>query len=379
MATKGLGVKWVPLLCFLIFILVSGDLARGPSRLDLSLPYPGKGRLSSRESPFRYAIHTLFLDEVVASLAADVGFDTVVQVFPWRDLNPYPNFYDWQASDYMVHTAHAYGLDLVVRLDMPPEWATLPDEYAYGGLPFDLPAYADFIETVAERYRGDVAGYIIWNEPNLAAEWSCSGGDALQHWESFDGWVANPADYVLVLCTVYDIIRVADPDAQVVSAGLAPTNEFSSRAMDDREFLRQMYIAGAAGCFDVLSVHDYGYGLSPEDERDAHSGLNLARILDLRDIMLQYDEPKPVWITELGYTVQPGQHPSVSEEEQALYLTGAFGRVRRDWPWVEMLTVWNLCYGLPVGHEMSGYSLVNSDRTPRLAYWALREMLRRGR
>jgi len=329
------------------------------------------------ESRFRKAVHTLFLDKVVAPLAADVGFDTVVQVFPWRDLNPRPNTYDWNASDYMVDTARAHNLDLAVRLDMPPGWAIVPDEYGYGGIPFDLLAYADFVSTVAERYRGHVLGYIVWNEPNLAAEWSRSGGDLPQHWESFDGWVANPADYVTVLCTAYDRIRAADPDALVVTAGLAPTNEFSPRAMDDREFLRRMYAAGAAGCFDVLSVHDYGYGLSPEDQRGAHGGLNLARILDLRDVMLEYSDPKPVWITELGYTVQPGLHPFVTEEEQALYLTGSFERAQRDWPWVEMLTVWNLCYDRLAEDEMSGYSLIEPDLTPRLAYWALQDMFNR--
>ena len=355
------------LMCvFILMLIVTG----GSSQLSEALA-PNR-----RELPFRYAVHTIFLDEVIAPVAADVGFDTVVQVFPWRDLNPQPGSYDWRASDYMVRMARAHDLDIVVRLDMPPAWAIVPDEYGYGGIPFDLLAYADFVAAVAERYRGRVLGYIIWNEPNLAAEWSRSGGDLPQHWESFDGWVADPADYVHVLCVAYDRIRAADPDALVVSAGLAPTNEISPRALDDREFLRRMYAAGGAACFDVLSVHDYGYGLSPEDERGAHDGLNLARILDLRDIMMQYGDPKPVWITELGYTVQPGPHPSVSEEEQAAYLTGAFERVQRDWPWVEMLTVWNLCYGLPPDDEMSGYSLVESDLTPRLAYWALQGMSR---
>jgi hypothetical protein len=327
-----------------------------------------------RELPFRHAVHTLFLDETVAELAVDVGFDTIVQVFPWRDLNPRPGFYDWEAGDYMVRTARAYGLDLVVRLDMPPEWAVVPDACARGGFPFDPHAYADFVGAVAERYRGHVLGYVIWNEPNLAAEWSRSGGDLPHHWESFDGWVARPEDYVSLLCTAQARVRAIDPGALVIGGGLAPTNEFSPRAMDDREFLRQMVVAGAAGCFDVLAVHDYGYGLSPEDERGAHGGLNLARILDLRDVMLEYGDAKPVWITELGYTVHSHVQPPVSEKEQAAYLVGAFERVQQEWPWVEMLTVWNLCYGRQPEDEMSGYSLVEPDLTPRLAYRALQKM-----
>ena len=383
--TRWQGVALVVALFLVLFVLlmVSGSAQTLPVSPDsrtletvhdspgLTAYYPPPGR----EWRFRRAVFTLFLDEAIAPLAADAGFDTVVQVFPWRDLNPSADLYTWEASDYMVRIARTHGLELVVRLDMPPEWAIVP--HRHSGLPFDLVAYADFVAAVVERYQGHVLGYIIWNEPNLAAEWSRSGGDSSQHWESFDGWVAAPVDYVGVLCEAYNVIHAADPDALVVAAGLAPTNEVSPRALDDRLFLRQIYAAGAANCFDVLSVHDYGYGLSPEDERGAHGGLNLARILDLRDIMVAHGDHKPVWITELGYTVQPGLHPSVSEEEQAAYLVGSFERVQRDWPWVEMLTVWNLCYGLPPDNEMSGYSLVEPDLTPRMAYWALRETWKR--
>jgi hypothetical protein len=343
-----------------------------PPLPDPALPFPP----TRREMPFRHAAHTLFLDETVAELAAGARFDTIVQVFPWRDLNPRPDLYDWEASDYMVRTARAYGLDLVVRLDMPPDWAVVLDECAQGGFPFDPGAYADFVAAVAERYRGHVLGYVIWNEPNLAAEWSRSGGDLSHHWDAFDGWVARPEDYVSLLCTAQARVRAVDPEALIVGGGLAPTNESSPRAMDDREFLQQMYIAGVAGCFDVLAVHDYGYGLSSEDERGAHGGLNLARILDLRDVMLEYGDVKPVWITELGYTVHSHAQPPVSESEQADYLVGAFERVRREWPWVEMLTVWNLCYGRSPEDEMSGYSLVEPDLTPRPAYWALQRMIK---
>ena len=219
-----------------------------------NLPPPHQRRGLS----FRNAVHTIFLDEVIAPVVRDGGFDTVVQVFPWRDINPEPDRYVWDASDYMVRMAQTYNLDLVVRLDMPPGWAILPEEYSQGGIPFNLSAYADFVTAVAERYQGYVLGYIVWNEPNLAAEWSRSGGDLNQHWESFDGWVAKPFDYVYVLCTAYQRLRAADPSALVVAAGMAPTNEISPRAIDDREFLRGMYATGAKDCFDVLSVQDYG-------------------------------------------------------------------------------------------------------------------------
>jgi len=342
-----------------------------PAVPDPPLPTP------QPHGTFAHAVHTLFLDETVARLATGVGFDTVVQVFPWRDLNPAPGLYAWEASDHMVRVAHAHGLNLVVRLDMPPDWARATGRGE--GMPFDLGAYADFVSAVAERYRGHVLGYVVWNEPNLAAEWSHSGGDLERHWSTYSGWVADPADYVGVLGVACRRIRAADPAALVVAAGLAPTNENSPRARDDRDFLREMLAAGAADCFDVLAVHAYGYGLDPGTDRATHDGLNLARVLDVRDVMQAQGVDKPVWITELGYTVDGGQHPSVTAAQQGDYLASALTRARQEWPWVEMVTVWNLAYGRAPGDEMAGYSLVAPDLTPRPAYRRLQAVLESAR
>lgn len=161
------------------------DAAHDPPAPDLP-PSPPR-----RDVPFRHAVHTLFLDEPVARLIVEMGFNTVVQVFPWRDFNPARGQYNWQTGDDMVRVASRYGLDLVIRLDMPPDWAVRWDD---GSLPFDVAAYADFIGAVATRYRGYVLGYLIWNEPNLSAEWSRSGETGPGHWEAHEGAVADPAD-----------------------------------------------------------------------------------------------------------------------------------------------------------------------------------------
>ena len=344
----------------------AGAAQHEPPAFDLApLPRPPR--------EFHAAAHTLYLDEVIAQLAVDAGFDTIVQVFPWRDLNPEPGTFTWHAADAMVRVAHDFDLNLVVRLDMPPPWAT---RAVSSGVPFNVSAYADFVEATAMRYRGHILGYIIWNEPNLAAEWSRSGGLASDHWESYEGWVADPADYVGVVGVAYARIEAADPGALVIAGGLAPTNEISERARDDRDFLRALYAHGAPLCFDVLAVHDYGYGLSPYADRATNDELNLARVETAREIMLSHDDTRPVWITEQGYTLQSSVHPAVSQVEQAQYLRGSFERVRAEWPWIEMLTVWNLSYGQPPEGEMAGFSLLNPDGSPRLAFDVLRAYLR---
>lgn len=336
--------------CVLVSLAGCGPAPPSPPPPNLPTPLPHAPR------PFRLAAHTLFLDDVVAALAVEAGFDTIVQVFPWRDLNPRPDHYAWQAADDMVQVAQTHRLDLVVRLDMPPQWARRGNP---SGLPFDLDAYLGFVEALANRYKGHVTGYIVWNEPNLAEEWG--------------GWVARPDEYADVLCRAADRIRQADADALVIAAGLAPTNEYSPRGIDDRAFLQQMLANDVVGCFDVLSAHDYGYGLPPDDPRGDHAGLNLARLLDLYDLMQQAGATQPIWITELGYTIQPGLHPHVSPDDQAEYLLGSFRRVRAEWPWVTMFTVWNLSYTGGTD-EMQGFSIINNDQTTRLAFDAVKQM-----
>lgn len=331
-----------------LFTIAYGAIKNDP----LPAPQPQPDR------PFYLAAHTLLLDESMAQLAQQAGFDSVVQVFAWRDINVQPGLYVWNIADDMVAYAQANQLALIVRLDMPPYWAARVDPV---GLPFDLDAYLAFVEAVATRYRGRIIGYIIWNEPNLAEEWG--------------GWVAKPAQYVDVLCRAFTRLRQIDPAAKVIAAGLAPTNEYSYRALDDRAFLQDMLSSGAAHCFDVLAAHDYGYGLPPTDPHGDHAGLNLARLIDLHDILLATNVSQPIWITELGYTIQPGLHPDVSPADQANYLLGAFERVRTEWPWVQMFTVWNLSY-MGGDDDMQGFSIINTDQSPRPAFDVIKDMRR---
>ncbi|NIV30001.1 MAG: hypothetical protein GWN58_11015, partial [Anaerolineae bacterium] len=82
----------------------------------------------------------------------------------------------------------------------------------------------------------------------------------------------------------------------------APTNHSDTSALDERLYLEAMYAAGAAACFDILGAHPYGFAYPPDDPHDAHDGLNFARLTDLREIMVAWDDgDKPIWATELGW------------------------------------------------------------------------------
>ena len=302
------------------------------------------------------AVHTLRADDDMLRLASEGGFDAVVQVFSWLEIEPTREEWHWEYPDFVVRAAEHYGLDLIVRLDGLPAWAA--EETAND--------YATFAGNVARRYQGQIKGYIVWNEPNLAREW--------------DSRPPDPAAYTDLLRRAYEAIKAADPEATVVSAGLAPTNHRDNEAMDDRAFLEAMYQAGDGDYFDVLGAHPYGFAYPPDDPQGAHDGLNLARLLDLREIMEAHgDGDKPIWVTELGWTtagVDEGSWLTVTPQQQADYLAGAWRRVR-EWPWLQVFTVWNLSQGLPLTDEMAGYSLLDESGEPKPAYHALRAELNR--
>ena len=63
------------------------------------------------------------------------------------------------------------------------------------------------------------------------------------------------------------------------------------------------------------------------------------------------------------------QVPQAVIDAMADYLVQALEKIHRDWPWVKLVTVWNLSQPEP-GDPFGGYSLLNSTGQPRPAYAA---------
>ncbi len=313
------------------------------------------GCAATSTSP-RLAAHTLRPDDQILQLAQAAGFDTIVQLFPWREIEPTQNQFHWSRPDQIVAGAEYYGLELIIRLDQHPAWASNADQ-TINGPPDKLEDYEDFVQRVVDRYRGRVKAYIIWNEPNLAIEWG--------------GRQPDPVAYTELLKLGYETVKAADPEALVVAAGLAPTNSNDLQAMDERRFLQAMYRAGAGPYFDLLAAHPYSFGQAPHEPASDSEHPSFERLAELRTIMEENgDRSKPIWITEMGWTVDPPpEQPDIgiTPAQQADYLAAALEKIRREWPWVELITIWNLSYPEP-GDPFGGYSLLDATGRPRPAY-----------
>lgn len=316
--------------------------------------------------------------EQTVKMAKEAGIGWAKVMFTWQELEPRKGrFYDdryrkstWDKFDEIISLLERYGIRPIARLDKPPDWALVkPDVAGDRGTPLaQISDYADYVREVAQRYKGRIQHYQIWNEPNLAGEW----GDR----------PPDPAGYTALLKAASDAIRDVDPDALIIAAPLAQTTERSSRALPDTDFLDSMYRLGAGPYFDILFANAYGFERTPEDPPRADV-LNFQRVVLLHDTMVAYgDDKKPVWLNEFGWNAAPPSFPlnklhwgRVTEEQQADYTINAIN-IARSWEWMGVMCLW---YFRQVGDinpsERSDYYFraVDVDFTPRLVYHALQK------
>jgi hypothetical protein len=304
-------------------------------------------------------------------LARQAGFTHAYVVLDWANVQPTPGRFAWDDGapndlDNFITAARASGLRLIVRLGRPPAWAGAPASLN----PADLERLA---AGVAARAKGVAAGYEIFNEPNLPYEW---------------GGTPDPAGYARLLAAASRGIKRTDAGALVLAAGLAPHTGGTQGTMEDVDFLRGMYAAGARSSFDVLGIHPYGGNAAPEQD-PAACGICFRRAELYRQVMVeQGDEAKSAWVTEFGYLhttgVDLGQYNwlKVSPEQQATYLSGAFEFGRHNWPWLGGMVVFNLDFDTvpwnPVNLGVYWFALLNPDRSPRPAYLAMKALAKPG-
>jgi polysaccharide biosynthesis protein PslG len=263
------------------------------------------------------------------------------------------NSWHLRKADFCVEEAHKRGIKVLATLWWTPEWAN------GGGGPYVPPTnpqdYADFARWAAERWRGKVSAWEVWNEPDP--------------WQTFFQGTLN--QYVALLRAAYPAFKAGDPNALVTLGG--PSSN------DDR-WIEQVYALGAKGSFDVLSTHPYqGVGDAPPDKPDDGNRWWFTHVPAVRDVMLRYgDGAKPIWFTEFGWSAH-GNWPGianwqrgVSPEQQGDYLVRAIRYTQAHYPYVPVM-FWYKERANPQGTDahQEGYGLLNADLSERPVYEAL--------
>ena len=252
--------------------------------------------------------------------------------------------------------------------------------------------------------------YEIGNEPNLS-------GDGF--WGSQN---VNPEAYADLVCAISPVIKSVDPQALVISAGLAPVgpwgSEYWSDVMDETVFAQRMLarmkaVNNGQFCIDGFGYHPHGFAFTPEtDYHNAPNGFAFRSAERMHDVMAAAGATQmQMWATEFGWIRHPESDPwtdengrvssytwcggqpemsgflwmLVTEQQQADYLVRAFQYADANWPWMGPMFVWNLdfFYRGTLCTPQRFYSLFHAtdgnpnSLSPTLAFVALANMPKR--
>jgi hypothetical protein len=235
---------------------------------------------------------------------ADLGVRWLRVDAAWSELETAPGRWEWDNLDRLVGGARARGLSVLLVLGTCAPWVR-PDAADWNHGPTtdaERRGFAGFAATTARRYKGRVAAYEIWNEPNLPGSWSPT---------------PSPAAYLELLTAAYRAVHDADPAAEVLSGGTGG----GRTGVDSVAWHEALYAGGLRTVSDGVAVHPY------PDAPVADSG-ELVKATEIRAVMdANGDAAKPLWGTEVG--APTGGDPSVAEAEQAALVGQVYDRWSR--------------------------------------------------
>ncbi len=336
---------------------------------------------------FDYGIEVFMVDQDVNAITQTIQSlraGWVKQVIYWRDFEPVEGQIDFATLDSIVDTVHNAGLNQMLTITAAPAWArTSPNE---NGPSDDFNKYALFVSALASRYAGKVQAYQIWNEPNLRREWNSTTQNI------------GAASYIQLLAAAYSAIKAADPNAYVISAGLSPTGfNDGVNAVNDRQFLSDLYAVGLANVSDAIGAHPLGWA-NPPDSLCCEAPVGVTThyqdpsfffrntLSDYRDIMVgAADGSTPIWVTKFGWgtsedTAAPNENQVfisyTTLGEQAIYVPRAF-ELGAELGYVGPMFLSNLnaCQAQPDNVEPCYYSLIGPAGAPRPAFDAVKNLI----
>lgn len=221
-----------------------------------------------------YPEETRSIDEVRRDLALleAARVDVLRVSIGWDSVEPRRDAYDFAFWDEVVELATEAGVRLIPYVAYTPEWNSDGSPEAFWKTPpRDLREFTELMRLLAERYRGRIRSWEIWNEP-----------------DNRDYWLGSAEDYGALLAAGAEGVRAGDPDAQVVLGGLA----------GDVDFLRELFDEhGAAGRVDVVNLHGYYETWNPNPLETFPE-----YVAEVTSVLERHGGRQALWMAEVGYS-----------------------------------------------------------------------------
>ncbi len=196
----------------------------------------------------------------------------------WPDLQTTRGSWNFSRLDRQVRLAKSNHVAVLLPLGLSPRWASArPDEpSAYGegkaAEPASMEDWRVYVRKVAQRYKGRIGAYEIWNEPN-----------------SKDFFSGTTTKLVELTCVAYQILKAVDPFIVVVGPAYTGGQNIAK--------LEGFLAAGGNKCIDVVAYHLYVPSSPPEAIPSLVKKIQLA-------MQRQGVSHLPLWNTEAGWFIE---------------------------------------------------------------------------
>lgn len=333
-------------------VLVVGALAIGVVASTPSPPDPRPWRGATVGVSPGAGLGSLPMAALDADLdrMVDAGITAIRIDVDWSHIERRRGRLDWTATDRLVRAARDRGLLVLGLAAYTPAWAR-PDGTSDKHPPTRVDDFAEFVGAAASRYRGDVLGWEIWNEPNLRKFWRPS---------------PDPAGYAELLVAATAAIRPADPLTSVVSGGLAPAADEPGVQLSPETFLRRTYRTLPPGTVDAVGIHPYSFPGRPSGTAAWNP---FARLPQMRDIVAAAEGRQlPLWLTEFGAPYDA----DLPERQADIVAEGV--TCATQWDWIGPIFLFST-RELPGSGSDLDFGLLDGDGAPRPAWRRVAELI----
>jgi Glycosyl hydrolases family 39 len=212
----------------------------------------------------------------------------------WSALEPRKGEWRFETLDRYLTVAKEHHVEVLLVLGLTPGWASArpgeksPYEPGNAAEPRDLDDWRRYVADVVGRYKGRIAAYEIWNEPDLKQTWT-----------------GSVEQMVALTREASREIRRIDPGARIVSPAAAGV---------DVKWLAEFLAKGGGKYVDIIGYHFYVTPKPPE--------AMVPLIRQVQHVMAEHGVgAKPLWNTETGWA-HPKPFPS--DELAAAYVARSY-------------------------------------------------------
>lgn len=214
------------------------------------------------------------LDEVRRDLewVKNAGGGVLRVSLGWDELEPERDRYDFAFWDRFVELAGELDVQLLPYVAYTPEWLSdgAPEDF-WKTPPRDNAEFSQIMGLLAERYRGRITSWEIWNEP-----------------DNRDYWLGSASQYAALVAAGARAVRAADPRAKIVLGGLAGGVEFLRALFDEH---------GVSAHVDVVNLHSYYETWNPE-RLESIAGY----VGEVGEVVARHGGRQSLWMAEVGYS-----------------------------------------------------------------------------